>query len=98
MNILSLTLFSSLQSNSVCQFQLAFTSSDSLEPAFSCQMELSADLDNGPGGLTLVVQNGSSCQPFTLPMNRVFDMGIEAQNIAGSTTLAEEIRLSEYNS
>ena len=59
-------------------------------------MELSADLDNELGDLTLIVQNGSSCQPFTLPLNRVFNMCIEAQNIAGSTTLAEQIQLSEY--
>ena len=86
-----------MQSNSTCQFQLTFTSSDNLEPAFSCQIRLSVDLDIEPGGLRLVVQSGNSCQPFTLPLNRVFDMRIVVQNSAGSTTLAEEIRLSEYN-
>ena len=95
--ILLLTMFFVLQSNSVCQFQLTFTSSDDLEPAFSCQIQLSVDLDIEPEGLRLVVQSGSSCQPFTLPLNRVFDMRIVAQNSAGSTTLAEQIRLSEYN-
>ena len=80
----------------MCQFQLTFTSSDALEPAFSCQIQLSVDLDITPGGLRLVVQSGSSCQPFTLPLNRVFELRIKAQNSAGSTTLAEQLRLSEF--
>ena len=62
-------------------------------PELSCKK--SVDLDMESGGLTLVVQNGSSCQPFTLPLNRIFDMDIEAQNVAGVTVLANDARLSE---
>ena len=68
-------------------------SRDHLIPAFLCQIQLNADI--GARELTLVAKRGSSCQPLSLPFNRVFDMHIKGENPVGNSTVAA-LRLSEY--
>ena len=63
-------------------------------PVFSCQIQWSANIYSN--GLMLAIQRGSSCQPFILPFNRVFDMTITTENSIGKTTLTETLRLSEF--